>query len=656
TPSYSCSPSASDSPSQSESPSRTHSVSPSETSTKTHSDSPSATISVSPSTSVSATPSLTVSPSFTRSPSVTVSPTQTWSGSPSETNSPTLSFSPTSSQSPTNSVTNSPTISATPTASVSPSATVTDTPSQQVTESSSLTPSSSGTPSETQSSSPSDTKTMTPTGSQTPTTSATPSWTQSVTPSQSSSPTLSASPSVPLTPSATNSLSNTSALTPTRGLTRTNSTSVSGTASSASHSGPTKSLTRTISFTTSKSPTTTLTDFSLSNTTFSKALSLSRTAEQSSSESASREVSSTWTTSLSPTKTSVSVTVSLPYYGEDPTHLTTTVIMIVFNGTRWPMVLAENRTAVITFLVSILSQSLGLPEERVQVVSLLIGSLIAILQIQRNASQVLPEAFISNTIAHLTDFDNITQLYRDVSGDLLGGVFGQVAASIDVLGVDIANTCNADCVLGIGLAVGIVILFTGMTTLLLYLTGHWSDHEDDHVEIIQKTVDNASHHPFGEDEVVFEKVFSDGYYSHEDDDATSSGLSSYDHWRGLPLDGAYTSHHPTSTRRERRLFHPFADDGIIDASSVGSSSNSNMKYYGNGPVDEPTVSAPYSPGGRSSWYSTSPCSSVSLDDIDVHQSGVHRSDYEASWGTSTGSDVPSVDEHAWRPPRAAYIN
>lgn len=320
------------------------------------------------------------------------------------------------------------------------------------------------------------------------------------------------------------------------------------------------------------------------------------------------------------------------------------------------MVLIHNRTAIIDFLVEAMSRSLGLPTERVRIVSLLIGSLIAVIEIQRNMSQVLPEAFISDVIANLTDFQNITDLYRDVSGDLIGGVFGRAAVSIDINGIDIASICDADCFMGIGLAVGICSCFVGLLAMMLYVTGHCGDHDDDHAVHPKDIKDNPSHHPFGEDEVTFEDVFTDSYYSDGDEVAThttSSGLSSYDHWREVEDD---YRHRPPL--RHRQQFLPFDAESFEHDTTASSSFVNVHKHHSPGNVDELTVSAPYSPGGQSSWYSTSPCSPASLDDVLVEDKARRRAyggGDEMTWGTSTYTSERSSPSNdvvgAWRPPR-----
>lgn len=329
---------------------------------------------------------------------------------------------------------------------------------------------------------------------------------------------------------------------------------------------------------------------------------------------------------MTPTRTrpSPSLSVSEPYYGTNPTALVSTVTKVVFNGTEWAIVLLKNRTAIVRFLIASLSQSLGLPAERVRIVSLTIGSLIAVIEILRNGSQALPEAFIMEAVQNGTDFLNVTTLYRNVSGDVFGGALGTVAAiAIDGASA-LGAVCDEDCLMGVGIAVGISVFFAVMVVLLFYVTGHCGDHEDDHVSGCSESAEEDLRF---EDDLHLENVFSDAYYSH--DECSSSGGSSYDQWRELE-----SLHNNCHQRRLEFLPFPYASHDERDFKGT----------MGADGVEEDDVSGPYSPASPSSMRSRTP-SEISLYDTWASGDGERTEDiprssgYESSWGTASSRSI-----------------
>lgn len=147
-----------------------------------------------------------------------------------------------------------------------------------------------------------------------------------------------------------------------------------------------------------------------------------------------------------------------------------TLLRVAFNGSSWDVMLRDHYDTVAAAIRSACAEGLGLPEERVTVVSLTVGSLIVVLKIDRNVSQAMPEAVVISTVLNNVDFSNVTELYRQTTGDLTGGSFRSILAfSLSAL-TDVLSSCDEGCWFGIQIAVGVTgffILFAGGTVWLV---------------------------------------------------------------------------------------------------------------------------------------------------------------------------------------------
>lgn len=240
------------------------------------------------------------------------------------------------------------------------------------------------------------------------------------------------------------------------------------------------------------------------------------------------------------------------------------VTKLVFNGTSWLQMLASNETLVRSYLISAIATALGIPEASVHIVSLTIGSLVAIIAIDQNifftdpatggsASITLSSVDILDALANQTDFSNLTTLYRDVTGDERGGAFTSVvsiSASLTSSSL-LQSVCDVDCQVAIGLAVGISSLFAVLAVALF-----WGSCTSKKLPQPKKTVDQqkkaspdvltSSKEPFFGDEgpppglwskkkaAVRRRRLPSSYHR------PCEGEVENDHWEFLPLDLAAT--------------------------------------------------------------------------------------------------------------------
>jgi hypothetical protein len=145
------------------------------------------------------------------------------------------------------------------------------------------------------------------------------------------------------------------------------------------------------------------------------------------------------------------------FLGPDSGSIISSQYLIRLNGSLWGMLVPAMYENVSVALIDDISLGLGLPKYFVSVLSLEIGSLVAVVQVSRNGTLAIPDGTIQ-AILSTKIYDATTALYRDVTGGQIGGYVLSVAT------VSSSWPC-VRCVLII-VVVSLAVFLVGMSLLL----------------------------------------------------------------------------------------------------------------------------------------------------------------------------------------------
>jgi hypothetical protein len=162
-----------------------------------------------------------------------------------------------------------------------------------------------------------------------------------------------------------------------------------------------------------------------------------------------------------------SVSRSIQLFAEDGSKLVTSEYLIRFNGTKWHVALAVDTAAVRQQLIAVFAESIGVPPQFVEIVSLSIGSLIVRYAITRNASYAIPDSVILD-IALKTNYADLESLYVNLTATVEDIFVMDAQLTISSVGqIDPDKPrCTLACI--VGATVGtIAAVFVGL--LILYL-------------------------------------------------------------------------------------------------------------------------------------------------------------------------------------------